>query len=71
MIKFTTINVDGVEVTREFDTVEDLKRVFYSEDCDLPAGDDEVIYAELDGVQLHYPGIFDDLIFELGIGDEE
>ena len=67
MIKFTTVNVDGMKITREFNTVEEIKKDWYSDDCTLPANDDEVIYAEIDGMQLHYPKIFEDLIEELGI----
>lgn len=71
MIKFTTINVDGIKITREFNTVEEIKKDWYSDDCTLPANDDEIIYAELDGIQLHYPKIFEDLLDELGIINEE
>ena len=71
MIKFTTINVDGIKITREFNTVEEIKKDWYSDDCTLPANDDEIIYAELDGMQLHYPKTFEDLLDELGITDEK
>ena len=67
MIKFTTINVDGLKVTREFNSVEEIKQDWYSDNCTLPANDDEVIYAEIDGVQLHYPTIFEELLDKLGI----
>ena len=67
MIKFTTINVDGVEVTREFKSIKDLRKEYYSDDCDLPANDDKIVYAEVEGCKLHYPKIFEDLIDELGI----
>lgn len=67
MIKFTTINVDGLKITRDFNSVEEIKQDWYSDNCTLPANDDEVIYAEIDGVQLHYPTIFEELLDELGI----
>ena len=67
MIKFTTINVDGLKVTREFNSVKEIKQDWYSDNCSLPANDDEVIYAEIDGIQLHYPTIFEELLDELGI----
>ena len=70
MIKFTTVNVDGMVVTREFNTLEEIRSDYYSDDCTLPANDDKVLYAELDGVQLHYPATFEDLIDELGIGPD-
>ena len=31
----------------------------------------EIIYAEFDGMQLHYPKTFEDLLDELGITDEK
>lgn len=67
MIKFTTINVDGVEITRTFSTVEELEKEWRSENCDLPANDDRVIYAEVYGLRLHYPTIFEELLDELGV----
>lgn len=65
-IKFTTINVDGLKVSREFENIRDLKNEYYSSNCDLPANDDEVIYAELYGNQLQI-STFEDLLQELGI----
>ena len=66
MIKFTTINVDGIEITREFNTVDEIKKDWYSDDCTLPSNDDTVVYAEIDGMQLHYPTNFEELLDELG-----
>ena len=51
----------------EFNSVEEIKQDWYSDNCTLPANDDEVIYAEIDGVQLHYPTIFEELLNELGM----
>ena len=65
MIKFTTINVDGVEVTREFETVEEIKRDWWSDDCTLPANDDKVIRAEVDGAKLDSLTTFEDLVHRL------
>lgn len=70
MIKFTTINVDEVEITREFETVKEIKDDWHSDNCTLPANDDKVVYAEIDGVQLHYPKVFEDLMEELGLVEE-
>ena len=67
MIKFTTINVDGKKITREFETIEEMKKDWHSNNCTLPMLDDEVIYAEVDEMVLHYPKYFKDLIEELGI----
>lgn len=66
MIKFKTINVDDIEVAREFDTVEEIKNDWYSDDCTLPMGDDEVVYAEIDGKKIEAE-IFDDIIKALNI----
>ena len=66
MIKFKTINIDGMEITREFNTVEEVENDFYSEDCSLPANDDEVIEAEYDGEKIDAK-IFLDIIKALGI----
>ena len=63
MIKFTTINVDGVKVTREFNTAEEVKNEWMSDECDLPSNDDELIEAEIDGV----PAIIPALSFEVFI----
>ena len=71
MIKFTTINVDGVEVAREFKTIKELTQEYYSDNCDLPANDDKIVYAELDGIRLYYPQFFEDLIEELGIKEKK
>lgn len=70
MIKFTTINVDGLEITREFKTIKELKNEYYSDNCDLPANDDEVVFAEFDGERLHYPKTFEDLMDELGVDEK-
>ena len=67
MIKFTTINVDGMEVEREFNTAEEIEKDWYSDDCSLPANDDEVISAEVDGEEIEAE-IFLDIIKALGIG---
>ena len=67
MIQFTTVNVDGAEVTRTFASKEELKKEWLSDNCDLPAGDDRVVCAEADGLVLRSPRVFDDLLFILGI----
>ena len=71
MIKFITINVDGLEVTREFKTIKELAQEYYSDNCDLPANDDKIVYAEYDGCRLYYPKIFEELIDELNINIRE
>lgn len=66
MIKFKTINVDGVEIAREFNTVEEIKNDYYSDDCTLPMCDDEVIYAEIDGKKIEAK-IFEDVAHAIGV----
>ena len=66
MIKFKTINVDGKEVTRQFNTIEEISNDFHSEDCSLPANDDVVIEASKDGEEIKAE-VFLDVIHALGI----
>lgn len=66
MIRFKTINVDGNKITREFQTVEEIKNDWYSDDCTLPANDDKVIWAERDGISIKAT-VFEDIIKKLGI----
>jgi hypothetical protein len=62
MIKFTTINVDGLEVIRQFKTIRELKNEYYSDNCDLPANDDKIIFAEINGEQLQGVKTFKELM---------
>ena len=66
MIKFKTINVDGMEIEREFNSVEEIKSDWFSDDCTLPMCDDEVVFAEVDGQKIEAE-IFEDIINALGI----
>ena len=66
MIKFKTINVDGMEIVREFNTMEEIKNDWYSDDCTLPANDDKVVFVEVDGKNIEAE-IFEDIIKALGI----
>jgi hypothetical protein len=65
MIKFKTINVDGMEIEREF-TVEDFKNDWFSDGCTLPMCDDEIIYAEIDGKRIDAK-IFEDVAHAVGV----
>lgn len=69
MIKFTTINVDGLEVTRHFKTIRELKNEYYSDNCDLPANDDRIIFAEINGEQLQGMKTFEELMDILDEGE--
>lgn len=66
MIKFKTINVDGMEIAREFNSVEDFKNDWYSDDCTLPMCDDKVVFAEIDGKNIEAE-VFEDVAHALGV----
>lgn len=73
MIVFRTINVDGVEVERKFNSIEEIGDDWYSDDCSLPSLDDEVIvfyYDDEEGHKLTYGAdTFFDIVKTLGIID--
>lgn len=52
MIKFTTVNIDGIQITRNFNNFEEILREWYSDNCDLPANDDCLISAEINGEKI-------------------
>lgn len=65
MIEFTTINADGIKVTRQFRSCEEILASWWgSEMTDLPAGDDSVVDFRIDGkqVKLQEGEIFDFII---------
>ncbi len=66
MIKFKTINVDGMEIEREFNNVEEINNDWYSDDCTLPMLDDEVVFAEIDGKNIE-ANVFEDILYALGV----
>lgn len=66
MIKFKTINVDGMEVTREFNNVEEIKNDWFSDDCTLPMLDDKVVFAEIDGKNIE-ANVFEDILYVLDV----
>lgn len=69
MIRFKTINVDGRECDWEFETVAILEREWWNPDCWLPANDDPLLAAEVDGQQFEIPNgaWFEDLLTMVGI----
>lgn len=75
MIWFTTKNCENETVQNIFDNVSEIKTNWFSEDgTTLPAGDDELCSAYIDGVKLYLPNsdgydypIFLDLLIILGI----
>lgn len=52
MLNFESVNCDGKHINWEFNTLEEVHRLFWSEDCPLPSNDDLIVHAELDGKEL-------------------
>lgn len=53
MIRFTTVNVDGLEVTRQFNSADEMVEDWNREDgTTLPSLDDTLIKADVDGVKI-------------------
>lgn len=53
MIRFTTINVDDVAIPRTFNTLDEMKADWESEDgTTLPSLDDELVFGEINGVKV-------------------
>lgn len=63
MLRFQTINVDGEVRNWKFKCIEDMLKNWLSDDCTLPANDDEVVFAELNGEKIEAE-IFEDIIKE-------
>lgn len=63
MLKFKTINIDGEVRNLEFEYIEDMLKNWLSDDCTLPANDDEVVFAEFNGEKIEAE-IFEDIIKE-------
>lgn len=69
---FISINVDGQERYWTFDSVFQLETEWHSENCDLPANDDYVIYFVKDGdadkgISKKTPITFEGLLEKIGI----
>ena len=63
MLKFKTINIDGEIRNWEFEYIEDMLKNWLSDDCTLPANDDEVVFAEFNGEKIK-ANVFEDIINE-------
>jgi len=59
MIKFTTINVEGKRVEREFNSLAEILKNWWSEDTDLPSNDDEVVECTVDGQAIKAKDFYD------------
>lgn len=63
MLKFQTINIDEEIRNWEFEHIEDMLKNWLSDDCTLPANDDEVVFAEFNGEKIEAK-VFEDIINE-------
>lgn len=63
MLKFKTVNIDGEIRNYEFEYIEDMLKNWLSDDCTLPANDDEVVCAEFNGAKIEAK-VFEDIINE-------
>ena len=63
MLRFKTINIDGEIRNWEFEYIEDMLKNWWSDDCTLPANDDEVVFAEFNGEKIKAK-VFEDIINE-------
>ena len=67
MIRFTTINVDGIAVPRTFNTLDEMKVDWEREDgTTLPSLDDELVFGEINGVKVTGK-TFNDFALEAGL----
>lgn len=67
-LRFVTINIDGKHREWEFDTLEEVRDLWHSEECILPANDDPVTHATMDGKPVPLTDrTFIGLLKELGI----
>lgn len=67
MIKFATINCEGVMIERTFESIAHILKDWWDEEgTTLPAGDDPVIFYNIDGNEIHPKDFkFDTFINEL------
>lgn len=67
MIKFTTVNVDGVKIPRIFIDINEMKADWNDPNgTSLPSLDDQLVSAEIDGNKF-IGKTFDDLVKVLGL----
>ena len=65
-IFFVSLNIDSKVVTWDFDTVEEIEKEWWSDECSLPANDDIIIYAAYDGKKIECVD-FEDMLAALGV----
>ena len=67
MIKFTTVNVDGLNINREFNSIDEMQADWNNPDgTTLPSLDDELVYAEINNKEFK-GSTFDCLARALGL----
>jgi hypothetical protein len=66
MIRFKTLNVDGQLVEREYQSIAEIIKNWWSEGkTELPGEDDKVVELVIGGKSLQSPILFGSLIHEL------
>jgi hypothetical protein len=66
MIRFKTLNVDGQLVEREYQSIAEIIKNWWSEGkTELPGDDDKVVELVIGGKSLQSPILFGNLIQEL------
>lgn len=71
MLNFESVNCDGKHIKWEFNTPNEVHRLFWSDTCPLPSNDDPIVHAELDGKPLPQYKVFLDLLHMLGLDEEQ
>lgn len=71
MLNFESVNCDGKHIKWEFNTPNEVHRLFWSDTCPLPSNDDPIVHAELDGKPLPQCKVFLDLLHMLGLDEEQ
>lgn len=71
MLNFESVNCDGKHIKWEFNTPNEVHRLFWSDTCPLPSNDDPIVHAELDGKPLPQCKAFLDLLRMLGLDEEQ
>lgn len=70
MLSFRTINIDGVYKEWDFNSIEDLRKMWWTEDYIGPDVDDVVLDMDFYGIPM-YVNTFDDIITLFGIDNSE
>lgn len=67
-LRFGSSNIDGMHIDWEFDTLKEVRDLWWSDQCPLPANDDPITYATWKGEPIQLADkTFEGLLTELGI----